>query len=82
MVTPETGTCIACVSSGVKGSWWKLAGFMGGKPECAVFRKFRRVNALKLLEIQTEFHKKRRCIRDVVEGGCGRQTVNYSILSS
>lgn len=37
-----------------QGSWLKVAALMGCKPEMAVFRKFRTLNALRLLEMQSE----------------------------
>lgn len=43
----------ALASSGVQGSWLRLAALMGWKPEMAVFRRFRKLNALRLLEMQS-----------------------------
>ena len=36
-----------------RGSWLKVAALMGCKPEMAVFRKFRTLNVLRLLEMQS-----------------------------
>ena len=44
---------VATESAG-QGSWLKLAALMGYKPEMAVFRKFRTLNVLRLLEMQSE----------------------------
>ena len=37
-----------------RGSWLKVAALMGCKPEIAAFRKFRTLNVLRLLEMQSE----------------------------
>lgn len=37
-----------------RGSWSKVAALMGCKPEMAVFRKFRTLNVLRLLEMQSD----------------------------
>ena len=37
-----------------RGSWLKVAALMGCKPEMAVFKKFRTLNVLNLLEMQSE----------------------------
>ena len=36
-----------------RGSWLKVAALMGCKPEMAVFRNFRTLNVLRLLEMQS-----------------------------
>ena len=38
----------------VRGSWLKVAALMGRKPEMAVFKKFRTLNVLRLLEMQSD----------------------------
>ncbi|KAL9118575.1 MAG: hypothetical protein Q9187_004878 [Circinaria calcarea] len=48
---PDT---VAADSPGVQGSWLRLAALMGCKPELAVLRTFRKLNALRLLEMQSE----------------------------
>ncbi|KAL8827199.1 MAG: hypothetical protein Q9191_003333 [Dirinaria sp. TL-2023a] len=37
-----------------RGSWLRVAALMGSKPEMAIFRKFRVLNALRLLEMQSD----------------------------
>lgn len=37
-----------------RGNWLKVAALMGCKPEMAVFRKFRTLNVLRLLEMQSD----------------------------
>ena len=37
-----------------KGSWLRVAALMGSKPELAILRKFSKLNALRLLEMQSE----------------------------
>jgi hypothetical protein len=41
-------------ASSIQGSWHRLATLFGCKPELAVFRKFRKLNAVKLLDMQSE----------------------------
>ena len=38
---------------GTRGSWARLAAVMGSQPEMAILRKFRRLNVLRLLEMQS-----------------------------
>ena len=43
-----------------QGSWLKVAGLMGCNPELAILRKFKRVNILRLLEMQSELVQQER----------------------
>ncbi|KAL8787039.1 MAG: hypothetical protein Q9195_007944 [Heterodermia aff. obscurata] len=45
---------LVAIESPGQGSWLKVAALMGCKPEMAVFRKFRTLNVLRLLEMQSE----------------------------
>ena len=45
---------VASTESPDQGSWMKVATLMGSKPELAVFRQFRTLNALRLLEMQSD----------------------------
>ena len=38
----------------VRGSWARLSASMGSHPEMAIFKRFRKLNALRLLEMQSD----------------------------
>ena len=44
---------LSCTESPGRRSWLQVAALMGWKPEVAVLRKFRKLNILRLLEMQS-----------------------------
>ena len=53
--------------SGVQGSWLRVAALMSSKPDLAIFRKFSKLNALRLLEMQSELLGLEQDFEDICE---------------